>query len=113
MEKSYDFSVNLSNPIFKLIGRIADKQADEVFVIGGWVRDLFLDRESKDIDFAVHGSGINLAKEVAQAIKGSKFSFFKIAQKRFTCVVGNFISCFSKIFAKTDFLSIAMIRAIA
>lgn len=77
MKISQNYTSYLTNPVFNIIGEIADKQGVEAFVIGGWVRDLILERDSKDIDFAVHGSGIDLAKEVAVAIKGSKFSFFK------------------------------------
>ncbi|MBI3502225.1 MAG: HD domain-containing protein [Bacteroidetes bacterium] len=42
----------------------------QAFVIGGWVRDLFLKRESKDIDFVCTGSGIELAQRVAKKISG-------------------------------------------
>jgi poly(A) polymerase len=77
MEISQNYKEKLSNPIFRLVGETADNQLVEAFVIGGWVRDLILERESKDIDFVVHGSGIDLAKAVSTQIKGAKFSFFK------------------------------------
>lgn len=67
----------LDNKIFKTIGQIAKEQNLEVFVIGGWVRDIFLNRLSDDIDIAVHGSGIDLAKAFAAEFPNSKFSFFK------------------------------------
>ena len=67
----------LQNKIFSIVGQTADFHEVEVFVIGGWVRDIFLNRASDDIDFAVHGSGIELAKNVSKKFKGSKFSFFK------------------------------------
>src|ERR1051326_7361773 len=38
------------------------------FVVGGWVRDLFLKRENKDIDFVCVGSGIELAESVAKKL---------------------------------------------
>ena len=67
----------LHNKIFRIVGEIADNQGVEAFVIGGWVRDLIMERPSEDIDFAVRGSGINLAKAVASQFKNAKFSFFK------------------------------------
>ncbi|RZL20888.1 MAG: tRNA nucleotidyltransferase, partial [Pedobacter sp.] len=49
---------HLQNPIFKTLSAIADKNNTEAYVIGGFVRDLFLNRPSKDIDVVVVGSGI-------------------------------------------------------
>lgn len=64
--------MNLSNKlnlsVFKKIGDIADHKGREVYVVGGYVRDLFLNRESSDLDFVTIGSGIELAKEVAEKI---------------------------------------------
>lgn len=48
----------ISRPIFKLISQVADAEGMECYVIGGYVRDLFLERRSKDIDCVVVGSGI-------------------------------------------------------
>lgn len=56
------------NKIFRLVGGAADKLGRECYVVGGFVRDLFLGRRSKDIDFVTVGSGIELAKAVAKAI---------------------------------------------
>ena len=41
---------HLNDPIFHLIGEVADEMNRPCFVIGGYVRDIFLDRPSKDID---------------------------------------------------------------
>lgn len=43
----------LSHPMFHIIGETADELNLECYVIGGWVRDLFLGRASKDIDIVV------------------------------------------------------------
>ncbi len=59
----------ISRPIFKLISQVADAEGMECYVIGGYVRDLFLERRSKDIDCVVVGSGIQMAKAVAKAIE--------------------------------------------
>ena len=55
----------IDNPILRLVGETADNMALECYVIGGWVRDLILHRESNDIDIVVVGSGIALAEAVA------------------------------------------------
>lgn len=55
----------LDQPIFRSIGRVADAMHVDCYVVGGYVRDLFLERPSKDIDVVVVGSGI----AVAEALK--------------------------------------------
>ena len=59
----------LKNKIFKQISKVADENELETYVIGGYVRDLFLDRPSKDIDIVTIGSGIELAKAIARKPK--------------------------------------------
>jgi tRNA nucleotidyltransferase/poly(A) polymerase len=54
--------------IFQLIGETADELQQECYVIGGYVRDLFLERPSKDIDVVTVGNGINLAKAFAKKL---------------------------------------------
>lgn len=58
-------SIQLSDPIFSLIGEKADQLGLPAYVIGGYVRDLILGRDSKDIDIMAVGHGINLAEAVA------------------------------------------------
>jgi poly(A) polymerase len=67
---------HLQHPIFKVLANIATKTHTEAFVIGGFVRDLFLDRESKDIDIVVIGNGIEFAELVGEQLK-SKVAIFK------------------------------------
>jgi len=68
----------LQHPIFKLISEVADETGKECYVIGGFVRDIFLHRPSKDIDVVVVGSGIELAGQVAARLgKKAKLSVFK------------------------------------
>ncbi len=65
-------------PVFELIGQVADEQQVECYVVGGYVRDLFLERPSKDIDVVCVGSGIELAKAVAKRLgRGAHVSVFK------------------------------------
>jgi poly(A) polymerase len=51
--------------IFKKIGHAAEKLGMETYLIGGFVRDKLIDRETKDADIVCVGDGIKLAKEVA------------------------------------------------
>lgn len=66
MEKPH--IIQLPDPVFKLIGKKADELGLPAFVIGGYVRDLILNRESKDIDIMAVGHGIALAEAVAEAL---------------------------------------------
>lgn len=66
----------ITHPVFRIVSETASEQGVRVFIIGGWVRDLILERPSKDIDFVVEGSGIALATEVSKKLK-SKLSVFK------------------------------------
>lgn len=54
----------LDKDIFKTIGCVADHLRMECYVVGGYVRDLFLERASNDIDVVVVGSGIRVAEEL-------------------------------------------------
>ncbi len=56
----------LSAPVFNTLRQIADENNLQAFVIGGFVRDLLLQRESKDIDVVVVGSGIQMAEALKQ-----------------------------------------------
>lgn len=67
----------LTHPIFKEISTVADSMNLECYVIGGFVRDLILDRPSKDIDIVCVGSGIELAKAVAKKLNIKQVSVFK------------------------------------
>ena len=64
--------------IFKLIGNVADSMNLETYVVGGYVRDLIMQRPSTDIDIVTIGSGIELAKAIADIIPHKKkVSVFK------------------------------------
>ena len=68
----------LQHKIFQLVSEAADEMLCECYVIGGYVRDIFLKRHSKDIDIVVVGSGIELAEIVAKKWgKGTHLSIFK------------------------------------
>lgn len=68
----------LHHPVFNIVSEIAQITKTEVYVIGGFVRDLLINRDSKDIDFVVLGDGITLAETVADKIEGvHKVNVFK------------------------------------
>ncbi len=79
-----NFSSSLEQGIFRTIGAVADIRSLDAFVVGGYVRDLILNRPSKDIDFVCVGSGIELALAVAETlgpkVKVSVFKNFGTAQ---------------------------------
>ena len=68
----------LKHPIFKTISQVAENEQLETYVVGGYVRDLLLNRPSTDIDFVCVGSGIQLAEAVKKALGGQvPLSVFK------------------------------------
>ncbi len=58
----------LDRPVFRLISEVADALGRECYVVGGWVRDFFLQRPSTDIDIVAVGSGIELASAFAKRL---------------------------------------------
>jgi len=69
---------HLKHNIFNKISTVADQMQMETYVIGGFVRDIYLNRPSKDIDIVTVGSGIELAKKVAKSLKPSpRVNIFK------------------------------------
>ena len=62
---------NVPVEVLKLVGGSADALGVEAYVVGGYVRDLVLERPSKDIDFVCVGSGIQLAKTLAECLQES------------------------------------------
>ena len=75
-----NFTSELKNPIFRTIQIVSDELEYPTYVVGGWVRDLLLDRkqEKTDIDFVCIGSGIKLAEKVAKKLgDAASFKVFK------------------------------------
>ncbi len=68
----------LDKEIFHQISDVADQQGVECYVVGGYVRDIFLERPSDDIDVVVVGSGIEVAKGLKQLLgKRAHLSVFR------------------------------------
>jgi tRNA nucleotidyltransferase/poly(A) polymerase len=72
-----NFASYLKHPVFKVTRDILQEEQLEAYVIGGFVRDLLLERNSKDIDIVVVGSGMDLAQKVAEKMRVKKVNYFK------------------------------------
>ena len=66
----------LSLPLFSQLSRIVDEMGVEAYVIGGYVRDYYLQRPSSDIDVVVVGSGIEVARALGKELH-TRVSVFK------------------------------------
>lgn len=86
-----DLKSRLDAPVFHLIGQCADELGLECYVVGGFVRDLFLERPSKDVDVVTVGSGIKLAEAFARRIhtRANVYQNFGTAQVRYRPAKGS------------------------
>lgn len=68
----------INSPLFAQLTETADALNMECYLVGGYVRDLFLERPTNDIDVVVVGSGIKMAEAYAQALgRGAHLAVFK------------------------------------
>ncbi len=67
----------IDTKLFRMISEVAGENGAEIWLIGGYVRDLFLQRESKDIDIVVLGNGIKTARKIADYLKADHLTVFK------------------------------------
>ena len=83
----------LDHKIFQIVSETAAEQGVRAFVIGGYVRDCFLGRPSKDIDIVVEGSGIAIAEAVAEKVHTnvSVFRNFGTAMLRYKGIEVEFV----------------------
>ena len=83
----------LDHKIFSIVSEVAESLGVRAFVIGGYVRDCFLGRPSKDIDIVVEGSGIALAEAVGEKVRSnvSVFKNFGTAMLRFQGIEVEFV----------------------
>jgi len=86
---------HINTPLFKLIAQCADDLGVEAFVIGGFVRDIFLERTNKDIDVVALGRGIDLAEAVQKKLGNeahlSVFKNFGTAQIKYNDIEVEFV----------------------
>ena len=83
----------LDHKVFQIVSETAAEQGVRAFVIGGYVRDCFLGRPSKDIDIVVEGSGIAIAEAVAEKVHTnvSVFKNFGTAMLRYKGIEVEFV----------------------
>lgn len=72
-----DHRVVLNMPLFQILAEVAEKTGMEAYVIGGFVRDLLLGREVKDMDIVTLGDGIEFARAVSEHTDGQSVKIFK------------------------------------
>jgi poly(A) polymerase len=72
-----NYANHLKHPVFKVISNYIQEHNLEAYVVGGFVRDLILQENSKDIDIVVVGDGTLLAQEVADILRVKSVSIFK------------------------------------
>ena len=63
-----NLSERLTHPIFSVLSQVADEMGVRCCVVGGFVRDIFLNRPSQDIDVVTVGKGVELAEKVAERL---------------------------------------------
>ena len=83
----------LDHKIFSIVSEVAAEKGVRAFVIGGYVRDCFLGRPSKDIDIVVEGSGIEIAEAVGERVRSnvSVFKNFGTAMLRYKGIEVEFV----------------------
>ncbi len=74
-----NFKASIENNLhIRAVATAADQLGLETYIVGGYVRDLIMERDNKDIDFVCIGSGIDLAKQVAAGMgKDTQVHIFK------------------------------------
>lgn len=76
--KKMNLISKIDTKIFHTIGNLADELGLECYLIGGYVRDLLLDRGSKDIDVVVVGNGVAFAEALKKRLgRGAQLAVFK------------------------------------
>lgn len=75
--QTQNFAHKLKHPVFKVVSQIISEKGLEAYVIGGFVRDLLLERPSKDIDIVVVGNGMELAQAAGDKLRVKKVNLFK------------------------------------
>jgi poly(A) polymerase len=75
--QTQNFAHKLKHPVFKVVSQIISEKGLEAYVIGGFVRDLLLERPSKDIDIVVVGNGMELAQAAGEKLRVKKVNLFK------------------------------------
>lgn len=95
----------LQHPVFRTLGTIADENSQEVYVIGGYVRDRIMGRPfNNDIDILIIGNGIEFAEKVAQELntKVNVFKSFGTAMLRYEDIDVEFVGARKESYRSTS-----------
>jgi tRNA nucleotidyltransferase/poly(A) polymerase len=66
--------LKINRPVLNLLGKISSQayqNRQEAYLVGGFIRDYLLGRETNDIDIAVTGDSLTISKQIADIIKGN------------------------------------------
>ncbi len=74
---SLNYAEKLNHPVFKVVSQYSTDYGIDAYVIGGFVRDIIMERPSKDIDILVLGDGPQFAEDIAKILRVKKVSVFK------------------------------------
>lgn len=73
-----EIAEKIDTRLFRILSETVDEMGLEAYIVGGYVRDMLLERPSKDVDVVVVGSGIEVAKAFAKKLgRGAHCSYFK------------------------------------
>lgn len=73
-----EIAAKIDTRLFRMLSETVDEMGLEAYIVGGYVRDMLLERPSKDVDVVVVGSGIEVAKAFAKKLgRGAHCSYFK------------------------------------
>lgn len=72
-----NYKTYLTHPVFKVVSELTGYTNQDCYVVGGYVRDLLLERPCKDIDFVVVGDALVLAQAAADKLRVKKVTVFK------------------------------------
>ncbi len=76
-ENNYKDHPRMEHSVFRAISTVSSNMEQPVYLVGGYVRDMLLERSSMDLDFVTLGSGIEFSKNVALILKIKNVSIFK------------------------------------
>ena len=101
-----NFSKKIQKEPFITVAKVAEKLNIPTFIIGGYVRDLLLDRQSEDVDFVVLGNGIEFVNQLAPAldkdIKPKVFENFGTAMIRYKNMEMEFVGARKESYRKNS-----------
>lgn len=72
-----EIAVYIDKPLYRKIGEVAQEMGIESYIVGGFVRDLILDRPSKDLDIVVSKEGLRFAENLSNKLDGTKVNLFE------------------------------------